>query len=134
MIRVMLVDDSALVRQALRLFLRSAEGLAVVGECADGAEVLATAAEVDPDVVLMDVDMPIMMGLEATRQLLAVRPAVRVLILTAGSAVVEPLHAADAGAVGFLTKSGRSAEHLVEAIRTVAAGGTAWPSSDDLHG
>jgi DNA-binding NarL/FixJ family response regulator len=127
MIRVLIVDDNSFLREALASLLRSVDGIAVVGECADGAEVLVTAADAGPDLVLMDLDMPITSGLEATRQLTAVHPATRVVILTGSSPTVTAREAAEAGAVGYLTKGCRP-ERLVEAVRTVAAGGTAWPT------
>lgn len=127
MIRVLVVDDHAFVREALTSLLESTEGITVVGQCADGAEVLAASAEADPDVVLMDLEMPITSGLEATRQLVAVRSAARVLIVTGSAVTVTMQDAAQAGAVGWLTKGG-TAERLIEAIRTVSRGGTAWPT------
>ena len=126
MIRVLVVDDHALVREALAILLDAAEGIVVVGQCADGGEVLGVAAEADADVVVMDADMPITSGLGATRQLMAARPAVRVLILTGSSMTATPRKAAEAGAVGYMTKSGRP-ERFIEAIRTVASGGNVWP-------
>ena len=126
MIRVLVVDDHAFVREASAALLESAGGIAVVGQCADGAQVLKAAAESDPHVVLMDVEMPITSGLEATRQLTAARPAVRVVIVTGSAAATTPQQAAEAGAVGYLTKGG-DPQRLLAAVRTVAAGGTAWP-------
>ena len=130
MIRVLVVDDNAFLRAALARLLESVEGITVVGECTDGAEVLATSAKVNPDVVLMDVEMPLTSGLEATRQLGSARPAVRVLIVTGSTVTAGPQEAAEAGARGYLPKGG-SPEQLVEAIHTVAAGGTAWPPESE---
>jgi DNA-binding NarL/FixJ family response regulator len=125
-IRVLIVDDQEFVREATFLQLRAAQGIVVVGQCADGADVVEAAAASSPDVVLMDVEMPTMSGLEATRRLRAARPAVRVLITTASAFSATPEDAAAAGAVGWLPK-GRSAAALVESIRRVADGGTVWP-------
>jgi DNA-binding NarL/FixJ family response regulator len=127
-IRVLVVDDHPFVRETLVLLLRTVEGIAVVGECADGAEVAEAAAEIHPDVVVMDVEMPILSGLDATRQLVAARPEVRVLIVTGSVATVTPREAAAAGAVGYLPKGGQP-ERLVAAIQAAAAGRTFWPGS-----
>ena len=126
MIRVLVVDDHAFVREASAALLESTGGIAVVGQCADGAEVLGAVAEAAPHVVLMDIEMPITSGMEATRQLTAARPSVRVLIVSGSAATASPQEAAEAGAVGYLTKGG-DPQRVVAAVRTAAAGGTAWP-------
>jgi DNA-binding NarL/FixJ family response regulator len=126
MIRVLLVDDHTLVRSAVAAVLNAAEGIEVVGECTDGAQVTSVARTVQPDVVLMDVRMPITSGIDATRYLLAELPDVRVVMLTASGTMRNMEAAAESGAVGFLIK-GRSPHQLVDAVRAVAAGGTAWP-------
>ena len=120
----MLVDDHALVRMGVSLIL-SAAGIEVVGECADGAEVLSRASEVQPDVVLMDYRMPLVTGTEATRQLLDRYPTIRVVMLTASGVGDHVGEALDSGAVGYVVKGGDPAS-LVHAVRTVAAGGTFW--------
>jgi DNA-binding NarL/FixJ family response regulator len=125
-IRVLIVDDQDLVRRTTLGLLRPEPGIVVVGQCVDGAEVLEAVAALRPDVVLMDVEMPLMSGLEATRRLLAARPSVRVLITTASALASTPEDAAEAGAVGWLSK-GRGRAVLAEAIRTVASGGEVWP-------
>jgi DNA-binding NarL/FixJ family response regulator len=118
--RVLLVDDQDLVRQGLRLILELA-GLDVVGEARDGAEALAAVAEHDPDVVLMDLRMPGMDGIEATRRITAAHPGVRVLALTTFDLDEHVVDAVRAGAVGFLLKD-VTGDGLVEAVRRAAAG------------
>jgi DNA-binding NarL/FixJ family response regulator len=127
-IRVMLVDDHALVRLGLTTILSEAAGIEVVGECADGSEVLTRASEVQPDVVLMDYRMPLVSGTDATRQLLDTYPSIRVVMLTASGAGANVGKAVDAGAVGYILKDGDPAL-LVRAVRAVAQGGTVWPAA-----
>jgi DNA-binding NarL/FixJ family response regulator len=122
-IRVLVVDDQALVRGGFRLILESQPGLEVVGEAADGREALAKARELRPDVVLMDVRMPGMDGLEATRRLLSERDAPRVLMLTTFDLDEYVYDALRAGASGFLLKDVRP-EQLADAVRVVAEGET----------
>jgi DNA-binding NarL/FixJ family response regulator len=117
--RVLLVDDQDLVRQGLRLILELA-GLDVVGEARDGAEAVAAVAEHDPDVVLMDLRMPVMDGIEATRRITAAHRA-RVLALTTFDLDEHVVDAVRAGAVGFLLKD-VTGDGLVEAVRRAAAG------------
>ena len=126
MIRVLLVDDHEFFRMSVASILGEAEGIIVVGECADGAEVLDKADATLPDVVLMDVTMPIVQGPDATQVLLASHPGVRVLMLSATLDARAVAESAQAGAAGFLFKDGDAAA-LIGAIRNVAAGGTAWP-------
>ena len=123
MIRVLVVDDQALVRGGFRLILDSQADLEVVGEAADGREALAMARELRPDVVLMDVRMPGMDGLEATRRLLSGGEAPRVLMLTTFDLDEYVYDALRAGASGFLLKDVRP-ELLAEAVRVVADGET----------
>ena len=123
MIRVLVVDDQALVRGGFRLILESQPDLEVVGEAENGNEALAQARELRPDVVLMDVRMPGMDGLEATRQLLGRRDAPRVLMLTTFDLDEYVYDALRAGASGFLLKDVRP-EQLADAVRVVAAGET----------
>jgi DNA-binding NarL/FixJ family response regulator len=122
-IRVLVVDDQALVRGGFRLILESQPGIEVVAEAADGREALAKARELRPDVVLMDVRMPGMDGLEATRQLLAGREPPRVLMLTTFDLDEYVYDALRAGASGFLLKDVRP-EQLADAVRVVADGET----------
>ena len=123
MIRVLVVDDQALVRGGFRLILDSQPDLEVVGEADNGSQALALARELRPDVVLMDVRMPGMDGLEATRQLLSRRDAPRVLMLTTFDLDEYVYDALRAGASGFLLKDVRP-EQLVDAVRVVASGET----------
>jgi DNA-binding NarL/FixJ family response regulator len=122
-IRVLVVDDQALVRGGFRLILESQPGVEVVGEAADGREALAMARELRPDVVLMDVRMPGMDGLEATRRLLSDPKAPRVLMLTTFDLDEYVYDALRAGASGFLLKDVRP-EQLADAVRVVAEGET----------
>ena len=121
MIRVLIVDDQALVRGGFRLILEAQKDIEVVGEAGDGRAALAKARELEPDVVLMDIRMPELDGLEATRRLLSGDGGPRVLILTTFDADEYVYEAMKAGASGFLLKDVRP-EQLAEAVRVVAAG------------
>jgi DNA-binding NarL/FixJ family response regulator len=118
-IRVLLIDDDPLVRAGLRMILSSAEDLAVVGEAADGAQAAQAVREHRPDVVLMDIRMPVMDGLEATRRLAG---GPKILILTTFDLDDYVYRALRAGASGFLLKD-TTPEQLLDAIRIVADGG-----------
>jgi DNA-binding NarL/FixJ family response regulator len=120
-INVLLVDDQELVRSGLRRILRRKDGFAVVAECADGDEVLAAVDEHRPDVVVMDLRMRRMGGIEATRQLRARADAPPVLVLTTFDDDELLSGALRAGAAGFLLKDS-PAEELVRAVHAVAAG------------
>jgi DNA-binding NarL/FixJ family response regulator len=121
-IRVLIADDQALVRAGFRMVLEAESDLEVVGEAADGAEAVAAALETEPDVILMDVRMPNVDGLEATRRLLAGREdGPRVLILTTFDLDEYVYEALRAGASGFLLKD-TPPEELIEGIRVVARG------------
>jgi DNA-binding NarL/FixJ family response regulator len=121
-IRVLIVDDQSLVRTGFRMILEAETDVEVVGEAADGAEALEVAAEVDPDVILMDVRMPNVDGLEATRRLLDGKSeGPRVLILTTFDLDEYVYEALRVGASGFLLKD-TPPEQLVEAIHVVANG------------
>jgi DNA-binding NarL/FixJ family response regulator len=121
MIRVLIADDQALVRGGFRLILEAQRDIEVVGEADDGREALAKARELEPDVVLMDIRMPELDGLEATRRLVAGGGAPRVLILTTFDLDEYVYEAMKAGASGFLLKDVRP-EQLAEAVRVVACG------------
>ena len=123
MIRVLLADDQALVRAGFRALLDAQTDIAVTGEAADGADAVRLAAELEPDVVLMDIRMPRRDGLEATRELTADPrlTAVRIIILTTFELDEYVFDAIRAGASGFLVKDTQPAD-LIEAVRIVAAG------------
>ena len=121
MIRVLVVDDQALVRGGFRMILDAQKDIEVVAEAGDGREALQKARELRPDVVLMDIRMPELDGLEATRRLLGEDGSTRVLILTTFDADEYVYEAMKAGASGFLLKDVRP-EQLAEAVRVVAAG------------
>jgi DNA-binding NarL/FixJ family response regulator len=121
MIEVLVADDQALVRDGFRAIIDREPDLAVVGEAADGVEALELAARLCPQVVLMDIRMPRIDGLEATRQLLRRPDPPRVLVLTTFDRNDWVYEALKAGASGFLLKDVRSSQ-LTDAIRTVAAG------------
>jgi DNA-binding NarL/FixJ family response regulator len=121
-IRVMLVDDQRLMRDGLRTLLELEPDMAVVGEAGDGQEALDLYADVQPDVVLMDVRMPLMDGVEATWRLCARWPEARVIILTTFDDDAYVFDGLRAGALGYLLKA-VSGQELAEAIRTVVAGG-----------
>lgn len=120
-LRVLLAEDHAVVREGTRQILERDGGMAVVGEANDGAEVVAMASELRPDIVLLDVGLPVLNGIEATRRILAVDPAIRVLILSAYDEEDYVTAAMEAGAAGYLIKSA-SGSQVVAAIRAVAAG------------
>ena len=120
-VRVLIVDDDDLMRAGLRGVLSSDEGIDVVGEAGDGRDALYRARLLEPEVVLMDVRMPDLDGITATRELLAVSPEVRVVVLTTFEQDDYIFGALSAGASGFLLKRSKP-EDLITAIHTVAAG------------
>ena len=120
-VRVLLVDDHRLVRAGLESLLATAGDLAVVGSAADGAEAVALARETSPDVVLMDLSMPGMDGVEATRAIAAAHPDVQIVVLTSFSDRERILDAIDAGAVGYLLKDAEP-EELLRGVRAAARG------------
>jgi DNA-binding NarL/FixJ family response regulator len=120
-IRVVIVDDQSLVRAGFRLVLSSQPDLEVVGEAGDGAEALRLLAHTPADVVVMDIRMPVMDGVEATRRLGQGDSGVRVLVLTTFDTDADAFAALQAGASGFLLKN-VPPEELLAAIRVVAAG------------
>lgn len=120
-IRILLADDQALVRGALGALLQLEPDLEVVGEASDGAAAVAEAARRQPDVCLMDIQMPGMDGIEATRALRKASPSTRVLIVTTFSRPGYLRSALDAGASGFIVKDAPS-ERLADAVRRVHSG------------
>lgn len=121
MIRIMLVDDHALVRCGIQRLLRDIEGMAVVAEAESGEKAIELAKRHAPEVVLMDVSMPGMGGLEATRRLLQFDPGIKLIVVTAHANDLYPTRFLKAGAFGYLSK-GCSVQEIVEAIRTVHKG------------
>lgn len=121
MTSVVVVDDEALIREGLVSIVSAHDGLDVVGTAADGAEAIAVVVDTDPDVVLMDVRMPVLDGLEATRRLTGAGVRTKVLILTTLETDEVVFGALRAGASGFLLKSSPP-EHLWQGIATIAAG------------
>lgn len=122
-IRVLVVDDHTMFREALRLMLEKDPGIEVVGEAGDGSQVGALVTRLAPDVVVMDVSMPTVNGIEATRGLLAVHPQLRVVALSAFGYKRFVMEMLEAGAVGYVVKSA-AGEELVRAIVSAAQGKT----------
>lgn len=120
-IRVLVVDDQPLERTGNALILDSDDGIVVVGEAGDGAEAVAAVAAARPDIVLMDVRMPVMDGLEATSIITARHPEVRIIVLTTFDLDEYAFGSLRAGASAFLLKSTRPAA-LIDAVKTVASG------------
>jgi DNA-binding NarL/FixJ family response regulator len=121
MIRVVVADDQAVVRAGLRMILESEEDIEVAGDAADGLQALERMCALDPDVVLMDIRMPALDGIEATRRLHAAGARARVLVLTTYDVDENVYDALRAGAAGFLVKT-ESPDELIHAVRVVSAG------------
>ena len=121
MTSVLIADDQALVRVGLRKVLESEPELTVVGEAVDGEDATAAAGELGPDVVLMDIRMPVLDGIEATRRIVRARSSTRVLILTTFGLDTYVYDALRAGASGFMLKDAPP-EEIVSAVRIVASG------------
>jgi len=120
-IRVVIVDDHALFRRGLRSLLEAEDGIEVVGEAADGETSIAVVAACQPDVVVMDVRMPRLGGIEATRAITEAAPAVRVIMLTVSEDEDDLLEAVKAGAAGYLLKE-IDVDEVAAAVRCVASG------------
>ena len=127
-VRVLLADDERLVRAGFRMLLKAEADIEVVGEASDGRQAVDAARRLHPDVVLMDIRMPTLNGLEATRQLVAADAPPRVLVLTTFDLDEYVYEALRAGASGFLLKDAPE-EQLLAAIRVVAAGGALFVPS-----
>lgn len=120
-IRVLLVDDHAMFREALKLMLEGEAGTEVVGELSDGEKILETCARLKPDVVVMDVNMPHVNGMEATRLLLAAQPEIKVVALSGFNYRQFVMEMMDAGASAFVVKSAAGGQ-LLQAIASAMAG------------
>ena len=126
-IRVLLVDDHSIMREGLQAMLAGSEELEVVGQARDGEEAVRAAAELSPDVVVMDVMMPNKDGVEACREIMDAAPDIRVIMLTASTEEDAVIEAVAAGATGYLQKvSGM--DRLLDTIRQVAAGELRLPA------
>lgn len=123
LIKTLLADDHTIVREGLRALLLADSGIDVVGEAHNGHEAVSLSKTLHPDVVVMDIAMPVLNGLEATRQILATAPGTKVIILSAHSDDAYIDRVATVGAVGFLIKQ-TSAQILAKAIHEVMAGNT----------
>jgi len=121
-IRVLVVDDHPIVRSGITSVLATQEDFLVVGEAADGVGAVRLAADLSPDIVLMDLRMPTLNGVDATGQIMRAHPGMRVVVLTTYVSDGEVLRAIEAGAVGYLLKDVPHAE-LFHALRAVARGG-----------
>jgi NarL family two-component system response regulator LiaR len=120
-IRLLIADDHHIVRKGIKVLLATEKDMQVVGEAENGAEAVEKAAALEPDVILMDIVMPEMDGIEATRKITAARPESRILVLTSFAADDKVFPAVKAGALGYLLKDS-TPEQLLEAIRQVHRG------------
>lgn len=120
-IRILIADDHPLLREAMRHAFEQHEDMEVVGEAGDGEEAVALSSKMKPDIVIMDIVMPKLNGIEATKQIREITPATAVLILTAYDDDRYVIGLLEAGAAGYLLKSARG-KALVDAVRTVNAG------------
>jgi DNA-binding NarL/FixJ family response regulator len=125
---IVIVDDQELMRLSFRLVIDSQRDLRVTGEAADGLAAIAAAIKLRPDVMLMDVRMPALDGVQATERIMAADPDARIVLVTTFDLDGYLEAGRRAGACGFLLKDAAPAQ-LLAAIRTVAAGGTAFPSA-----
>ena len=116
MIRVLVVDDEPLFTEMLQALLEVEEGIEIVGKAQDGRQAVELASDLDPDVIVMDVSMPVMDGIDATRQIRERNPTATILILTGGASITEIDQARTAGAAAYLTKD-RIGSELVDEIR-----------------
>ncbi len=123
--KVLVVDDHAIVRAGLRALLATAADLDVVGEAEDGRQAVLQAVQLQPDVILLDLSMPLLNGVEATRQLALAVPRAKVLILSSYDDEQHFQQALAAGAAGYLLKAS-AAEHLLQAVREIAQGGASF--------
>lgn len=127
-VRILVADDQLIARSGLRHLLASVPGVTIVGEATDGAEAVELAADLQPDVVLMDLRMPIVNGIEATRRIHRASPHIGILVLTMFDDETSVFPAIRAGARGYLLKDADQAE-LLHAIQTVAKGGVIFSAA-----
>jgi len=118
---ILIVEDHDLVRTGLKNILAGVDGLQLCGEAASGEDAIRMARELQPDIILMDVGLPGMSGLETMERILKAQPEIRVIVLTAHSQPPLPARLLDSGACGYLTKACNASE-LIEAVRRVASG------------
>jgi DNA-binding NarL/FixJ family response regulator len=121
-IRVLVVDDHVFLREGIRAIIQSQGDMQVVGEAENGQEAVTQFEQLKPDIVLMDLQMPVMNGVEAIETILATEPHARIIVLTTYSGDAQALRALKAGAVGYLLKSGLRKE-LLDSLKSVHAGG-----------
>ncbi len=121
--RIFLADDHVMFRRGVRSMIQGMKGVEVVGEASDGLELLRLLQDVNPDLIIMDISMPNLRGLEATREIKLINPGVKVLILTMHKDREYLYHALTAGAEGYLLKEDADGE-LISAIQTLRKGGT----------
>ncbi len=131
-IRILICDDHESFRQGLHMMLATDSSLEVVGEAADGVEAVALAAQLQPDVILMDLQMPRLHGLEATRRILSSSPHMRILVLTMSDDTAAVFHALQAGACGYILKGARKAD-VVRSIHNVYHGEVVFGSAVAQH-
>jgi DNA-binding NarL/FixJ family response regulator len=127
MVRILIADDHALIRQAVRVVVEQEPDLEIVAEAADGQEAVSRASETQPDIVLMDLTMPVCNGFDATSQVLACSPQSRVIIFSASNQEEDALQALQKGAMGYITKDA-GPEDLLTAIRRAARDELYMPS------
>jgi len=120
-IRIVIVDDHPLLRSGIRRVLEAEQDLSVIGEASDGKEAVSRALELEPDIMLMDINLPEMNGLQATREVKSLRPTIGVIVLTAYHDESQVLHAIQAGASAYFPKDVTALE-LVTAVREVSQG------------
>lgn len=120
-IKILIVDDHQLIRKGIASILDEIKGLHVIAEASDGEEAIRLAREHNPDVILMDIQMPGMGGMEATKKILRVNPDARILALTVCESDIYPARLLEEGAAGYITKDSTT-EEMVRAIRTIVTG------------
>lgn len=126
-IQIVLADDHPLVRRSIRNLLNNAPDIEIIGEAGDGPETLRMVEELTPDVLLLDMEMPGLNGVEVARRLRAIKPSVRILVLSTYSDKQYILGALTSGVAGYLTKE-EANQTLIKAIRQVAGGQERWIS------